>query len=263
MINKKRRLMKTLLLAGLVSGVYAQNGSFTTASAGNWTGFVAPDSIAAGFGTNFSTTTTSATSLPLGTTLGNSTVNVTDSAGKMAAAPLYFVSPGQINYLIPSNVALGKASVTVTSATSSYSGILEVSNVSPAVFTANNNGSGVAAAQFIRVSSSGQVTTQPAYQVGVLLYVPNPISLLPTTDMVYLILYGTGIRHHSANPVRATINGVSVPVTYAGAQSTLPGLDQINLGPLPQILAGTGKASLSTIVLVDGIPSNTTLIGIQ
>jgi uncharacterized protein (TIGR03437 family) len=81
--------------------------------------------------------------------------------------------------------------------------------------------------------------------------------------MVYLVLYGTGIRHHSNNPVKATINGVLVPVTYAGAQSTLPGLDQVNLGPLPQTLTGTGKASLSVVVLVDGIPSNTTLIGIQ
>ena len=252
-----------MLLACVLPAAYAQNTTFTTANAGNWTAFVAPDSIAAGFATSISSTTTSAGSLPLGTTLGNATVGITDSAGKTSAASLYFVSPGQINYLIPSNIALGKASVSVTAGSSAYSGTLEISNVSPAIFTANNNGSGVPAAQYVRVSASGKVSTQPVYQAGVSLYIPSPISLLPTTDMVYLVLYGTGMRHHSNNPVKATINGVLVPVTYAGAQSTLPGLDQVNVGPLPQTLTGTGRASLSVVVLVDGIPSNTTLIGIQ
>jgi uncharacterized protein (TIGR03437 family) len=124
-------------------------------------------------------------------------------------------------------------------------------------------GNGVAAAQFITVTAAREVTTQNVYQTGVLDYVPNPVSLSPTTNKVYLILYATGIRNHSANPVEATISGVSVPVLYAGAQSTLPGLDQINLGPLPQTLAGTAKPALNIVVTVDGIPANTATIGIQ
>jgi len=264
MLYEKRRLVPTLLLAFVLpAAAYAQNTSFTTMSAGNFTAFVAPDSIAAGFGTNIATSTTAASSLPLGTTLGGATVSITDSKGAKTNAPLYMVSSGQINYLIPSTVAVGKATVSVTSGSTTYTGPLEVSEVSPSIFAANMNGSGVAAAQVLSVNAAGQVTMNNAYQTGVLSYTPNPFSLSPSTTSVYLILYGTGIRHHSANPVKATINGVQVPVLYAGAQSTLPGLDQINLGPLPQSLAGTGKSALNIVVTVDGIPANTTTVGIQ
>jgi uncharacterized protein (TIGR03437 family) len=260
--EKSPLIIRTLLFACALHAAYAQNTTFTTMSAGSWTNFVAPDSIAAGFGYNFASTTTAASSLPLGTALGNAAVTITDSTGAKFPAPLFMVSPGQINFLIPA-VAVGKATLSVTAGNITYSGNVEVSNVSPAIFAANMTGSGIAAAQIIRVSASGQVTTQMPFQTGTTGFVPTPISLLPTTDMVYLVLYGTGIRHRSANPVEATVNGVKVPVLYAGAQSTLPGLDQVNLGPLPQSLTGTGRTGLNIVITVDGIPANITTIDIQ
>jgi len=49
------------------------------------------------------------------------------------------------------------------------------------------------------------------------------------SDQVFLVLYGTGIRHRSSDAaVTATVNGISVPVQSA-AQGTYPGLDQVNL----------------------------------
>jgi uncharacterized protein (TIGR03437 family) len=265
MLYAKIRYVPALLLAlaGLQPALAQSNTTFTTASAGNWTAFVAPNSIAAGFGVNLSTSTTTASGLPLGTTLGNATVSVTDSKGIKLPAALYMVSSGQINYLIPAAAALGKAVITVSANGAAYTGTTEISNVSPAVFAANNSGTGVAAAQFLTVTPAGQATVTNTAQAGVLTYVPSPISLTPSTNSVYLILYGTGFRNHSANPVKVSINGVLVPVLYAGAQATLPGLDQINLGPLPQTLAGTGKTSLNVVVTVDGVPANTTTIAIQ
>jgi uncharacterized protein (TIGR03437 family) len=264
MILLRRRFSPCLLVAlcGLPAAWAQQTTSFTTASAGNWTAFVAPNSIAAGFGSNFSTSTTSATSLPLGTSLGNASISITDSAGVKTSAQLYMVSPGQINYLIPATAALGKATVTVTANSSTYTGPLEVSNVSPAIFSANNSGAGVAAAQFLTVSASGQTSVQNTAAPGIINYVPAPF-MLPSSGQAYLILYGTGIRNHSQNPVQATINGVAVPVLYASAQGSDPGLDQVNLGPLPQTLAGTGKTFLNVVVTVDGIPANTTTIAIN
>jgi uncharacterized protein (TIGR03437 family) len=266
MLYVKRRYVPALLLAlsGLPAAMAQTNTTFTTASAGNWTAFVAPNSIAAGFGLNLATSTTSASGLPLGTTLGNASVTITDSTGVKTPAPLYMVSSGQINYLIPGNVAVGKATVSVTAGSgTTYTGTLEVSNVSPAIFAANNSGSGVAAAQFLTVTPTGQATITNTAKTGVLDYVVNPISLSPSTNNVFLVLYGTGFRNHSGNPVKVTINGVPVPVLFASAQGTLPGLDQINVGPLPQTLAGTGKTSLNVVVTVDGIPANTTTIAIQ
>src|SRR5262249_53124174 len=55
------------------------------------------EGIAAAFGTGLATTTQVATSLPLPTALAGTTVTVKDSAGSERLAPLFFVSPGQIN----------------------------------------------------------------------------------------------------------------------------------------------------------------------
>lgn len=252
----------TLLLASTVlPSAFAQTGTITTASAGNWLSIVAPDSIAAGFGNGFSAGNTSATSLPLPVSLGNAIVTVTDSSGTKLPASLFLVSTGQINYLIPPAAALGKGTISATANGTTYTGNIEIANISPAIFTANNNGAGVAAAQIIRVGSDGTVTNESPFQVGVLSYTTSPIDL--TAGKVYLVLYGTGIRRHSGNPVKASIGGVLVPVLYAGSQGTFPGLDQINLGPLPSTLAGTGKGDVNLIVTVDGIQANTSRINIK
>jgi uncharacterized protein (TIGR03437 family) len=259
-VVKNRIYLATLLAASMLPAAFAQSTSFTTASAGNWSSIVAPDSIAAGFGTGFATGNTPGT-LPLQTTLGGATVTITDSAGVNTAAPLFMVSSGQINYLVPANAALGKGTISATANGTTFTGNIQISNVSPAIFTANNNGSGVAAAQLINVAADGTVTTPSPYQTGVLSYATKPIDI--SSGKVYLVLYGTGIRRHSANPVKASIGGVAVPVLFAAAQGSLPGLDQINLGPLPQTLANTGKGDVNLVVTVDGVPANVTLINIK
>jgi uncharacterized protein (TIGR03437 family) len=243
------------------SGASSQN-IFTSVSAGNWLPIVAPNSIAAGFGTGFTTTTSAATSLPLSTNLGGITVTITDSAGTKATAPLFMVSAGQINYLVPANLATGTATVSVSTAGSTYTGTLQIANIAPAIFTADNSGSGPPAAQVVR-SSNGVNSFDPApFAVGTsgTPATPVAINLSPSTDHLYLMLYGTGIQRH-AGAVTATIGGVSVPVTYAGAQGTLAGLDQINIGPLPQSLAG--QSSVNLVITVDGVTANTVTLSFQ
>ena len=87
-----------------------------------------------------------------------------------------------------------------------------------------------------------------------------PINLGVDTP-VYVALYGTGIRNASslAN-VQVTINGVSVPVSYAGPQPQYPGLDQVNIG-LTLALRGAGESNV--VVTVDGKASNTVTLNIQ
>ena len=236
--------------------------TFTSVSVADWFGIVSSGSIAAGFGNGFSMTTTSSNTLPLATTLGGASVVVTDSSGTALSAPLFFVSPGQINYLVPAGLAPGKASVKVTDGSNTYTGPLEISNVSPTIFTADNSGSGPPAAQVVRFSN-GVTTTDPSpFTLGNngAAATAATIKLTPYTDSLYLILYGTGIRNHSANPVIATIGGIKVPVAYAGMQGDV-GLDQVNLGPLPQTLAASGNTNL--VITVDGVPANTIALNIQ
>ena len=59
---------------------------------------LAPNSIAAVYGTNLASTTASATSQPLQMTLGGATVTITDASGAQLPAPLLYVSPTQINF---------------------------------------------------------------------------------------------------------------------------------------------------------------------
>ncbi|MDQ6677754.1 MAG: hypothetical protein M3Z09_10715 [Acidobacteriota bacterium] len=263
MITFNRHLLKLILLsAAAVPFASAQTATFTSMSMASYGPLVSPDSIAAGFGTNLATATSTGT-IPLTTNLGNAQVIVTDSAGMKFTSPLYMVSPTQINYLIPANAALGKATVAVTSGANSFQGPLLVSNIAPAIATANNNGMGVPAAQIVRQNGAGMVTMESPFTTGTspTTFVTKPISVATATDKVYLVLYGTGIRRHSLNPVKASIGTVGVPVLYAGAQSQFPGLDQVNIGPLPQTLAGKGAVNL--VLTVDGVPANTVALNFQ
>ena len=240
----------------------AAQSPVTSVSSGNWLPIVAPNSIAAGFGTGFSATTVAATALPLPTSLGGVSVTITDSAGTTVTAPLFMVSAGQINYLVPASLVSGAATVRVSSGGNTYTGTLQITNVAPAIYSADSSGSGPPAAQVLRVSN-GVATFDPApFVVGTTgtPATPAPIKLSPPTDRVYLVLYATGIQRH-ASAVTATMGGTPVSVIYAGAQGTLAGLDQINVGPLPQSLAG--QSSLNLVVTVDAITTNTVTLSFQ
>lgn len=245
----------------------AQGGTVTSVSVGNYRPIVAPGSIVSGWGTNLAASTAVANNNPgssvvtLPEMLGNVRLSILDSTKTARMAGIYMVSPGQINYLLPDATAQGAATLTVTNGTSTLMGPLLVSNIAPAIFTADGSGQGVPAAQVLRATAAGQVTYEAPFQTGTATFVPAPINLGGAGETVYILLYGTGIRRHSLNPVIATIAGVNVPVAYAGAQSQYPGLDQINIGPLPQSLAGKGNSELS--VMVDGVPANAVAISIR
>ncbi len=240
---------------------FGQPNPLINTSIASYGPIVAPDSLAAGWGTGLSTATASG-SAPLPTMLASTQVIVTDSGKTSLAAPLLLVSPSQVNYLVPANFVVGRGTAVVqTSGSSNSQGPLLISNIAPAIFTANMDGRGVPAAQILRVNGSTSSIEVPFQtQPGTSTFIPAPINVA-TQNQLYLMLYGTGIRRHSLNPVKATIGGVSVPVLYAGAQSQYPGLDQVNVGPLPSTLAGKGLVQLT--VWVDGVPTNAVALSFQ
>src|SRR5262249_38429525 len=83
-------------------------GTVTTVSAASYAPVVSPESIVAAFGSRLATQTASATAQPLPTNLAGTTVRVN---GELA--PLFYVSPGQINYLTPPRIPPGVPSVVV------------------------------------------------------------------------------------------------------------------------------------------------------
>jgi uncharacterized protein (TIGR03437 family) len=205
------------------------------------------EGITASFGTDLATASVGATTLPLPTQLAGTTVKIKDRAGAERLAPLFFVSPVQVNYQIPPGTAAGAATVTISSGDGTVStGVALIKAVAPSLFTASADGSDVAAALALRVKADGSQSYEPVAQFDAAQnkFIAPPLDLGPEGEQVYLILFGTGIRQRSSlSAVIATIGGEYAEVSYAGAQGDYVGLDQVNLR-IPRSLAGRGEMDL-------------------
>lgn len=231
-------------------------GAAVTVSAASYARYRnAPNAISALFGANLAAATQSATTLPLPTTLGTTSLRVRDSAGLESLAPLFFVSASQINYLTPTGLASGVATLTVLNGSNVVAtGTTLIAPTAPGLFTANASGQGLAAAVVLRVRADGSQVYEPVVRTGPTGLVGVPIDVSNPAEQVFLLLYGTGIRQRSAlSAVTARIGGLSAEVVYAGSQGGLVGLDQLNIR-LPQTLAGRGEVELQ--LLVDGRAAN-------
>jgi uncharacterized protein (TIGR03437 family) len=229
---------------------------------------IASDGYTVIFGTDFSTTTAQTTSLTLPATLAGVTVTIADSNGVTKTAPLFYVSPTQINFLVPEGLADGSATVTVTSSAGTIASFAtNVAPVSPALFAADSSGKGAPAAIALAYAggaignAAGQLV--PVFNCGgsPLACTATPIDLGPPSTSVYLELYGTGIRGRSGLAgVSVTLGGTELQVSYAGAQNTYAGLDQVNV-LLDRSLIGRGSIALQ--LTVDGVPANPVLVNIK
>jgi len=223
--------------------------AFTDTNAASFaTGPMASGSIVTAFGSNLAGSTAVATALPLPTKLGGDTITVTDSTGAMLSAPLFYVSPTQINYAIPAAAASGLATITVQSGTSAVTIKQQIASVAPGIFADN-----LFAAGFSLAIVNGVQQLTPLVQNGALV----PVNV--AGGQTYLVLYGTGIRNH-AKPVVATAGTAQITAAYAGAQGVYLGEDQINI-QLPASLQGAGTIEVS--LLVDGQTSNAVQVLIQ
>jgi uncharacterized protein (TIGR03437 family) len=230
------------------------------ASAANYAPGLATNSIHAMFGVGLTTQTAIATTQPLPTTLGGTQVIVTNDKGDSSEAPLFFVSPNQINFYMPRSVPAGIVNVTVkvngqtTGATRAALGYF-----APALFTADNSGRGMPAAYALRVRRDGSRTEEPIFDrnaAGAI--IPRTIRLTDDED-VYLILYGTGFN--GAPLIGAEVEATFQPnITQKGimaAAQGFTGLDQINV-LLPLSLRGRGDVTL-TIKSFRGVSNPVTI----
>jgi uncharacterized protein (TIGR03437 family) len=210
-------------------------------NASNYTaGPFAPNSVLAVFGTNLAYTTESLSSdtiaggkLP--TALASAAVLVDNSP-----APLLYVSPTQINFLIPSDQIPGNVTVQVVRQSVQGPSIaITLVDAAPAIFPSFTDGSGYILAEDWNANNAIVTAAAPAH----------------AGDMV--ILYATGLGHTAPNPepgeipqtaapIAATdlvvlLNGTALDpslVKYAGLTPGCPGLYQVNL-LLPQKNVGT------------------------
>lgn len=215
-----------------------------------------------------STQTASGNQLPIN--LAGTILKVRDQAGNERPSPLFFVSPSQINYLIPAGTVTGPASVTIFKGNDKlFNCQINVSKVAPGFFTVDGSGRGIPAGQALRYKPSipnSIPQSEPLFfnDAGQRI-ISRPIDLGPdlgaNSDQVFLVLYGTGFRlRTSLDSVTARIGNIILPVLFAGAQGDFAGLDQVNI-QIPRSLAGSGEVNL--MLTVDGQQSNVVRISIK
>lgn len=202
---------------------------------------IAPESLASIFGAQLADTIAAAAdpqSPPA--SLGGINLNVFDSTGAERPAPLLYVSPSQINFQVPAGTLPGSVHLLVRNGSKTLDVTAQVSGIAPGIFTVPGN---IAAAYGTRIEPDGSQTILPP---------ATPIIL--DQRPVYLSLFGTGIRGRSSlNHVSVTIGGIDSQVSYAGAQGSIPGLDQVNV-LLPTALLGAGR--VPAVLAVDGVAAN-------
>ncbi len=244
---------------GLLNDVWELRSpaALATVSAASYVGStVAPEAIVSGFGTNLATATTAATSTSLPLQLAGTRITIRDSNNAEHHAPLFYVSPTQVNYLIPKECARGVATITLTNNDGALAtGTLTIASVAPGLFSATSDGKGYATAYAVRVRNGVQIEEPIVrWDATQSRFVAVPLDVSNANEPVYLILFGTGWRNRSSRAaVSVRIGNVAYPVEYAEAQPEFVGLDQINLR-LP--LALTGRGEIELVVMADGQETN-------
>lgn len=216
---------------------------------------VARGSIVAVFGTQLANSTVTAPSADLPFQLGGVSVKV---AG--IASQLIYVSPAQINLVLPLNVnPADGVEFSVNNNGVISAGKVKVAAVAPGVFTASGDGKGRAAAQCGRLSETG--LTFPL--------TPPPCDVGNVSNYNTLVLYLTGVRN--AQGVTVKIGDQTLLPSYVGPQPDFPGLDQINVTLVAELAAKTDQeitvtatttasvdSNKSTVTFVEAVPSVST-----
>jgi uncharacterized protein (TIGR03437 family) len=187
--------------------------------------------------------------------------------------PLLTVSPTRIVFLVPSDLSGGLADVVVTSrAGDIFNGAAATAGLNPVIVGLLGDTSGQAAALDAVAFQSGAFSTNGSILYGldsrtrVSIWASGISTGITNTDTGNDIFLGPGqvIENLSESvTVEARTSDGTVyllPVEFAGAQGTLPGLDQVNAVLLPE-LRGAGTVELT--IVVGGVRSNTMTLTVR
>ena len=225
---------------------------------------VTAGSIVSLFGTNLASTTSGTSTVPLPTSLAGTSVLVNGQA-----APLFFVSPTQINFQLPWETASqAQASVAVSAGgvTSSAQSISLVASA-PGLFATNSAGTGQGAIQIAN-------TTLFAAPVGL---IPG-VQARPANRGEDISIFCTGLGSVANQPLSGvpapiapplstttamptvTVGGVQANVTFSGLAPGFVGLYQVNARVPDNAPSGD---SVPVVITVSGTASNTVTVAIQ
>jgi uncharacterized protein (TIGR03437 family) len=189
-------------------------------------------------GVNLAAGTEAAGVLPLPLTMQGTSVKMNG-----IAAPLYYVSPTQLNVQVPYEVPPGPATLTVSNAGGQIANqSVYVNAVAPGIFLASDRrhiapSAAATAGGYVTLYLTGQGPVTPAVATGAAPPNQAPVSGLPDP-------YAR---------VQVLVNGVPAQIAFAGIPYYLVGVAQINFIVPPETPAGDQPV----VVTLAGVPSNT------
>lgn len=211
-------------------------------SAANGAAAIAPGSLISIYGANLAPANAAARSLPLPASLAGTSVTINGMA-----APVLFVSAGQINVQVPYEVPPGAADLTIQSGSLASAPVgFTVQAVAPSILPVVQDAvtgalispdAPALAGQYLTVYVTGQGAVNPPVATGAA--APGDPFALPVAA------------------VGVTIGGGDAIVSFAGMAPGLAGLLQINL-QVPAL--GAGNQPL--VVTVGGVASNPVMVPI-
>jgi len=238
-----------IVVYGLLPGVPGIASVVNGASYAN--GAVAPGELITVFGSSIGPASPGVPTTALPFTKFPTSLNGIQVTFGGTPAPLLYASSGQINAVVPFEVA-GQTSVQM--AISGFSTTLPVVAANPSIFSANASGTGQGA--ILNADLSKNSASNPAARGSqVVLFATGTGVLKPTED--------DGVLAPSANPpllsqpVTVTIGGQSATVLYQGAAPGLvAGVSQINAQVPASVTPGS---AVSVRITVGGVPSQNTV----
>lgn len=184
---------------------------------------IAPGSLISIYGVNLAAAEASAPSLPLPKLLGGTVVSING-----IAAPLLFVSPGQINAQVPLEIPPGDATLTVQAGTLASAPVpFAVVPVAPGIWPAGS--APVAVGQYISIYGTGQGMVDAS----------EPFAL-------------------PLAPVTAQVGAQQAQVSFAGMAPGMAGVLQVNLLVPP---VDPGRHDL--FITIGGVKSNAVPLWVQ
>ena len=183
------------------------------------------------FGSNLALSTRSASSTPLPTEMDNVFVKING-----VAAPLYYISPTQLNVQIPYETPTsGTVTVVVSDNSQTASAKIKMSAVAPGIYTDGSGGLTPTS-----TANVGETLTVYVNGAGAL----NPLVATGSTPI-------TGAATVPQGTTLVTVGGLTAPTTYVGEPSWSVGVLQVNFN----VPFGVAKGAVPVVVSIGGVAS--------
>jgi uncharacterized protein (TIGR03437 family) len=200
----------------------------------------APGMLLSIFGTGLAPSTYSAAAVPLPRQLAGASATI---AG--VAAPLYYVSPTQLNVQIPYEAAVGSSvTVTVNNNGHTTSQSISIAAAAPGIFVDGNNapvpGVSGRAGQAITLFITGDGALTPALATGAAPAAGTSVTNLPAP----------------IQNVTMTVGGVNAPIFFIGVPPGLVGVTQVNYS----VPSGLALGPQAVIVKVGGVATQAAML---